>query len=67
MYIFIYIIYIYIYIIHMSVAQWLRRWIFNLGVPCLKPFGGSKVDLIFHLSEVNTMSSMDIWELSGKK
>ena len=51
----------------MSVAQWLRRWIFNLRVPCLKPFGGSKVDLIFHLSEVNTMSSMDIWELSGKK
>ena len=35
--------------------------------PCLKPLGGSKVDSAFHPSEVDKMSTMNFWELSGKK
>ena len=27
-----------------AIAQWLRHWIPNLGVPCSKPLGGSKVE-----------------------
>ena len=34
-------------------AQWLKRWIPNPGVPCSKPLGGSKVDSAFHSSEVD--------------
>ena len=61
-------IYIYIYIyICVSVFQWLRHYVFSLGVPWSKPLGGSKVDLAFHPSGVNTMSTMDFWELSGKR
>ena len=49
------------------VAYWLRRWIHNLGVPCLKPQGGSKVDSVFHPCEVDKISTRNFWELSGKK
>ena len=48
-------------------AKWLSRWISNPGVPCSNPLGGSKVDSVFHSSEVDKMSTRDIWELSGKK
>ena len=32
-----------------------------------QPLGGSKVDSAFHPSEVDKMSTRNIWELSGKK
>ena len=48
-------------------AQWLRRWVPNPGVPCSKPLGGSKVESAFHPSEVGKMSTRKFWELSGKK
>ena len=37
------------------------------GVPCSKPLGGSKVDSAFHPSEVDKMSTRNLWELSGEK
>ena len=40
-----------------------RCWIPNLGVPYSKPLGASKVDSAVH----DQMSTMNIWELSGKK
>ena len=43
------------------------QWAPNLGVPCSKPLGGSKVDSAFHPSEVSRMSSENFWELGGKK
>ena len=46
--------------------SWLRHWISNPGVLCSKPLGGSKVDSAFHPSEVDKMSTRNIWELSGK-
>ena len=39
----------------------------NPGVPCSKSMGASKVDSDFHPSEVDQMSTWNIWELSGKK
>ena len=48
-------------------ALWLRRWIPNPGVPYSKPLDGSKVESAVHPSEVDEMSTMDFWELSGKK
>ena len=48
-------------------SQWLRCWISNIGVPCSKPMCGSEVDSVFHPSEVNKMSTRNLWELSGKK
>ena len=48
-------------------AKWLRCWILNPGVPCSKPLGVSKVDLAFHPSEVDKMSTMNFWELNGEK
>ena len=33
--------------VNRAMAQWLRRWIPNSGVPCSKPLGGSKVDSAF--------------------
>ena len=50
-----------------AMAKWLRRWIPNPGVPCSKPLGGSKVDSVFHPSEVDKLSTRNFWELSGKK
>ena len=44
-----------------------NRWISNPEVPCSKPLGGSKVDLAFHPSKVDKMSTRNFWELSGKK
>ena len=38
----------FMFIIYGAIAQWLRRWIPNPGVPCSKPLGGSKVDSAFH-------------------
>ena len=35
--------------------------------PVSKPLGGSKVNLEFHPSEVDRMSTRSFWELSGKK
>ena len=34
---------------------------------CSKPLRGSKVDSAFHPSEVDKMSTRNIWEPSGKK
>ena len=45
----------------------LNCWIPNLGVPCSKPLGGSKVDSAFHPSEVDEMSTMNILGLTSKK
>ena len=39
----------------------------NPGVPRAKPLGGSKIDSVFHPSEVGKMSTRNFWELSGKK
>ena len=50
-----------------AMAKWLRRWTPSPGVPCSKPLGGSKVDSVFHLSQVDKMSTGNFWELSGKK
>ena len=43
-------------------AKWLGRWI-----PNPKPLSGYQNDSAFHPSEVNKMSTSNIWELSGKK
>ena len=43
--------------------KWLKRWIFNPGVPCSKPLSGSEVDSAFNLSEVDKMSARNVWEL----
>ena len=50
-----------------AMAQWLRCWIPNPGVPCSKPQGGSKSNSAFHPSEVNKVSTRNFWGLSGKK
>ena len=39
----------------------------KLGVPCSKPLGGLKVDSSLHPSGVDKMSTMNFWELCGKK
>ena len=36
-------------------------------VPFSKPLGGSKVNSVFHHSEIDKMSTSYFWELSGKK
>ena len=48
-------------------AEWLRHWIPNPGVPGLKPLGGFKVDSAFHPSEFNELNTRNSWELNGKK
>ena len=48
-------------------AQWLRHWIPNPGIPCSKPQDGFKVDSAFHPSEVDQMSTRSFLEPSGKK
>ena len=35
-------------------------------VPCSKPLGGSKVDSVFHLSEVDKMSTRNFCDLMAK-
>ena len=50
-----------------AMAQWLRRWIPNLVVPCSKSLSGSKVDSAIQPSEVHKMSTRNFWELSAKK
>ena len=50
-----------------DLAKWLRHWIPNPGVPCSKPLGGSKVDLAFHPSEFDKVSTRNFWGLNGKK
>ena len=49
-----------------SEIKLLKRWIPNPGTPCSKPIGGSKVDSVFHPSEVNQMSTRNSWEIGGK-
>ena len=39
----------------------------QFGAPCSNPLGGSMVNLDFQPSEVDKMSTRNIWELSGKK
>ena len=41
----------------------------QFGAPCSNPLGGSMVNLnlAFQPSEVDKMSTRNIWELSGKK
>ena len=46
-------------------SQWLGHWIPIPGVQGSKPLGGSKVDLAFHPSEVNQMSTRTSWRFSG--
>ena len=40
---------------------------FQCGVLSSKPLGGSKVNTVFHLSEVDQVSARSFWGLSGKK
>ena len=56
-----------IYTIYGEMALWLMHWIPSQGVPCSKPLGGFKVDSVFHLSEVDKISTRNFWELSAKK
>ena len=46
---------------------YMRYWIPNSGVLFSKPLGGSKVNPAFHPSEVNKMSTRNLWELTDKK
>ena len=39
----------------------------NPGVPCSKPLRGPKVDSAFDPSEVDKMSTRNIWELNDKE
>ena len=39
----------------------------NPGIPGSKPLGGSKVNSAGHPSEVDKISTRNLWELSGKK
>ena len=39
-----------------AMAWWSMRWIPNPGVPCSKSLDGSKVDSVFHPSEVGKIS-----------
>ena len=39
----------------------------QFGVPCSNPLGGSMVNSAFQPSEVDKMSTRNIWERSGKK
>ena len=50
-----------------EMAQWLRHWIPNPGVPCSKPLSVSKFNSAFHPSKVNKVSTRNFWGLSGKK
>ena len=40
-----------------AMAWWLRYRIPNLGAPCSKPLGDSKLDSVSHPSKVNKMST----------
>ena len=42
-------------------AKWLKRWIPNPRVLCLKHVGGSKVDSAFHPSELDQMITRNFW------
>ena len=57
------------YTINMSskLSQWLGCWILNTGVPGSKLLGASKVNLSFHPSEVNQISTRNSRGLSGEK
>ena len=46
-------------------TKWLGPRISIPGVLCSKELGGSMVDSIFHLSEVDQMNTRDTWRLSG--
>ena len=46
---------------------WLRCLIPNPGGPGSKPLEGSKVHSAVHPSEVNKISTRNLWELSGEK
>ena len=48
-------------------ALWLRCLIPNPGVPGSKPLGGCKINSAVHPSEVDKISTRNLWELSGKK
>ena len=50
-----------------AMAYWLRHWIPNPGVQCLKPLGDLKVDSAFHPFKVDQMSTKNFWEPSSKK
>ena len=39
----------------------------NPGVPSSKPLNGSKVDSVFHHSEVDRVSTRHLWGVIGKK
>ena len=41
--------------------------ILNPEASCSKPLDGSKVDSAFHPSEVDKMSTRNLWEPRGKK
>ena len=39
----------------------------DIGVPCSKRQGGSKVESAFHPPKVGNMSTRNFWELRGKE
>ena len=43
------------------------HWIPNQAVPSSKALGASKVDSAFYLSEVDKISTRNLWEIRGKK
>ena len=50
-----------------SIRMTVSHWISNPGIPCSRPLGDSKFDSALHPSEVDKMSTRNIWELGGKK
>ena len=44
--------------------QTVLREVVDVGI---KPLGGSKVNSVFHPSEVDKLSTRNSWELNGKK
>ena len=42
-----------------AMAEWLRYWISNPGVPCSKPLSNSKIDSTFHPSTLGQIQSTE--------
>ena len=49
-----------------TMAQWLRYWISNLGIPWTRTLNGSKVDSVFHPSKVDKRVPRISGNLVGK-
>ena len=48
-----------------AVGSWLGCWVTNPGVPFSKPLDGSMINSLIHHSNVNQMSSRNLWRVSG--